>query len=292
MESLSGKDKLDDKNCPNKASSVIEDLNNNTLKLQECCQTSSAHKANLDTQGSHDEKEKVLVDREKMDKLVVSKEKNCDQSSKSVERFSLVGSKNAEDAQQKEDGPDSKDGVKCISDRGRLKDNDGSSGAQDMKRKRPSDRKDDALSRETVDKEHSKRKKPKTKHAEKASRTEQPSLSFESYLNYDVNVLKRKVKPPKKTVEKEATKDSGMEAIRSKVASCVASEKQVSLTMTIIVIIHVSRHFSTHLVPLPAQIRESVMELMNLYSPGGPPEYENLITVSHSEKKGTKPQII
>lgn len=257
-ESLSGKDKLDDKNCPNKGSSVIEDLNNNTLKLQECCQNSSAHKANLDTQGSHkdhDEKEKVQVDREKIDKLVVSKEKNCDQSSKSVERFSLDASKNADNAQQKEAGPDSKDGVKSISDRGRLKDNEGSSGTQDMKRKRPSEQKDDALSRETVDKEHSKRKKSKTKHAEKASKSEQPSLSFESYLNYDVNVLKRKVKPgvkpPKKTVEKEVTKDSGMEAIRSKVASCVASEKQVSLTMTFIVTIHVSGHIATHLISPP-----------------------------------------
>lgn len=249
-ESLSGKDKLDDKNCPNKGGSVIEDVNNNTLKLQECCQTSSAHKANLDKQGSHDEKEKVQVDGEKIDELVVSKEKNCDQSSKSAERFFLVGSKNAEDVQQKEAGPDSRDGVKCISDRGRLKDNDRSSGAQDIKRKRPSERKDDALSRENVDKEHSKRKKPKTKHAEKASKSEEPSLSFESYLNYDVNVLKRKVKPTKKTVEKEATKDSGMEAIRSKVASCVASEKQVSLTMTIIESIHVSGHISTHLGPL------------------------------------------
>lgn len=320
MESLSSKDKLDDKNCPNKGSLVPEDLNNNSLKRQECSQNSSANEANLERQGRHKDHEIVWVDGEKTDKPDVFEEKNCDQSSsRSVEDDTLLGSKNTEDSQQKETGPETKDGTKSKSDRGKLKDNNrsllpeysqkhsqnlkgadgrfsgtsGSPEAQDGKRKRLSEQKDVAGNREPKNKEHSKHKKSKSKHAEKASKSEEPCLSFESYLNYDVNVLKRKVKsgvkPPKKTAEKEATKDSGMEAVGSKVASCVASEKQVSLTMTqwLWLFIH---HIPTNLIP-PHQIRESVMELMNLYSPGGPPEYENPITVSHSEKKGTTAQI-
>eukprot|EP00066_Takifugu_rubripes_P012443 XP_011601709.1 PREDICTED: transcription elongation factor B polypeptide 3-like [Takifugu rubripes] len=295
LESLSSKDKLDDENCPNKGSLVPEDLNNNSLKRQECSQNSSANEANLERQGRHkDHDEIVWVDGEKTDKPVVF-EKNCDQSSsRSMEDDTLLGSKNTEDSEQKETGPETKDGPKSKSDRAKLKDNNrsllpeysqkhsrnlkgadvndgrfsGTSGSpetQDGKRKRLSEQKDAAGNREPKNKEHSKHKKSKSKHAEKASKSEGPSLSFESYLNYDVNVLKKKVKsgvkPPKKTAEKEATKDSGMEAVRSKVASCVASEKQ---------------------------IRESVMELMTLYSPGGPSEYENPITASHSEKKVTK----
>lgn len=264
MESLSSKDKLDDKNCPNKGSLVPEDLNNNSLKLQEYSQNSSANEANLERHRDHDEI--VWVDGEKTDKPVVFKEKNCDQSSsRSMEDDTLLGSKNREDSQQKEIGPEAKDGTKSKSDRGKLKDNNrsllpeysqkhsqnlkgadvndgrfsGTSGSpetKDGKRKRLSEQKDAAGNREPKNKEHSKHKKSKSKHTEKASKSEEPSLSFESYLNYDVNVLKKKVKsgvkPPKKTEEKEATKDSGMEAVRSKVASCVASEKQVSLTMT------------------------------------------------------------
>lgn len=284
LESLSSKDKLDDKNCPNKGSSVPEDLNNNTLKRQEYSQSSSANEANLEMQGRHkDHDEIVWVDGEKTDKPVVFEEK-CDQSSsRSVEDDTLLGSKNTEDSQQKETGPEAKDGTKSKSDRGKLKDNNrsvlpeysqkhsqnlkgadvddgrfsGTSGSpetKDGKRKRLSEQKDAAGNREPKNKEHSKHKKSKSKHTEKARKSEEPSLSFESYLNYDVNVLKKKVKsgvkPPRKTAEREATKDSGMEAVRSKVASCVASEKQVSLTMTqwLWLFIH---HIPTNLIPPP-----------------------------------------
>lgn len=281
MESLSCKDKLDDKSCPNKGS-LVPDLNNNSLKCQECSQNSSANEANLVRQGRHKDHEIVWVDGAKTDKPVVF-EKNCDQSScRSVEDDTLLGSKNTEDSQQKESGPETKDGTKGKSDRGKLKDNNrsllpehsqkhsqnlkgadvndsrfsGTSSSpetQDGKRKRLSEQKDVAGKREPKNKEHSKHKKSKSKHAERVSKSEEPCLSFESYLNYDVNVLKRKVKsgvkpPPKKTAEKEATKDSGMEAVRSKVASCVASEKQVSLTMTqwLWLFIH---HVPTNLIP-------------------------------------------
>lgn len=273
MESLSSKDKLDDNICPNKGSLVPEDLNNNSLKRQECSQISSANEANLERHKDLDEI--VWVDGEKTEKPVVFEEKNCDQSSsRSVEDDTLLGSINTEDSQQKETRPEAKDGTRSKPDRGKLKDNNrsllpehnqkhsrnlkgadandgrfsGTSGSpetKDGKRKRLSEQKDAAGNGGPKNKEHSKHKKSKSKHAEKASKSEERSLSFESYLNYDVNVLKKKVKsgvkPPKKTAEKEATKDSGMEAVGSKVASCVASEKQVSLTMTMVVAIHSSR---------------------------------------------------
>lgn len=279
---MSAKDKLDHKDCPQR-SSLIEDLNNNSLKLQECSQNYLASKgnkeANVEKQGGrhkdHDEKhsssqdvsrEKVQLDGEKTDKPVFSKVKNCDRSGrKEVERDTLPGSKIAEDSQQKKARPDSKDSSKSSSDRGRVKNDDrslspectqkhskilkvatvkddrcsatsGSSEAQNGKR--PNEQKDDALkfNREPENKEHSKRKKAKTKHVETERTSEEPSLSFESCLNYDVSVQKRKVKPggkpPQKTVAKEATKESGMEAVGSKAASCVAPEKQVGLTVT------------------------------------------------------------
>lgn len=281
LESLSSKDKLDDNICPNKGSLVPEDLNNNSLKRQECSRISSASEANLQRHQGHDES--VWVDGEKTEKPVVFEEKNCDQSSsRSVEDDTWLGSINTEDSQQKETRPEAKDGMKSRSDRGKLKENNrsllpeytqkhsrnlkgadvndgrfsGTSGSpetKDRKRKRLSEQKDVAGNGEPKNKEHSKHKKFKSKHAEKASKSEESSLSFESYLNYDVNVLKKKkpgVKPPKKTAEKEATKDSGMETVRSKVASCVASEKQVSLTMTqwLWLFIH---HVPTNLIPPP-----------------------------------------
>lgn len=334
MESLSAKDKLDDKNCPHKRSSVFEDLNNNSLKFQECGQNYLANKgnkeANVEKQGRHkdpDEKhsssqnisrEKVQMDGEKTDKPVFSKTKNCDK--KAAEFDTLPGSKNAEDSLQKA-RPDSKDSRKSSSDRGRLKNDNrslspersqkqskilkvanitddsrsttsGSSEAQNGKRPNEQDS-TLKLNKDPENKEHSKHKKAKAKHVENESKSKEPSLSFESYLNYDVNVLKRKVKsggkPPKKTVGKDATKESGMEAFSSKLASCVASEKQVSLTMTQnIVAVRVSCRMSTKLLHFSPQVNVSVMELVNLHSPGGPLEYESPITVSHSEKKGTK----
>lgn len=299
MESLSAKDKLDDKDCPHKRSLVIEDLNNNSLKLQECSQNYLANKgnkeANVEKQGSHEDhgekhsnsqnisREKVQMDGEKTDKPDFSKAKNCDGSDKkAAEHDTFPGSKNTEDSLQKA-RPGSKDSRKSSSDRGRLKNNnrplspecsqkqskilkvanikgDGcsatswSSDAQNGKR--PNEQKDSTFNREPENKEHSKHKKAKAKHVENASRSEEPSLSFESCLNYDVNVLKRKVKsggkPPKRTVGKE---ESGTEAGSSKVASCAASEKQASLTVTQkIVAVPVSCQVSTNLLHFPPRL--------------------------------------
>lgn len=307
MESLSAKDKLDDKDCPHKRSSVIEDLNYNTLKHQERSNNYVANKGNKETHGEkqrkkhkdHDEKhstsqnisrEEVQMDGEKTEKPVCSKVENCDRSDrKAAERDDLAGRKNAEDSHQKQARPDSKDSRKCSSDRGRLKNesrslspecsqkqskvlkaanikDDGciatlwSSKAQNEKR--PKEQKDSTLkfNREPENKEHSKHKKAKIKHMENDSMSEEPSLSFESYLNYDVNVLKRKGKsggkPPRNTVGKEATKESGMEAVSAKVPPCVASEQQVRLRMTQNnVAARVSGQMATKLMHFPLRLR-------------------------------------
>lgn len=305
MESLSAKDTLDDKDCPHKRSSVIEDLNCNALKHQERSNNYLANKGNKESHGEkqrkhkdHDEKhstsqntsrEEVQMDGEKTEKAVCSKVKNCDRDRKAAERDDLARTKNAEDSQQKQARPDSKDSRKCSSDRGRLK-NDSRSlspewGQKQSKvlkaanikddgciatlcsskaqhEKRPKEQKDSTLkvNREPENKEHSKHKKTKIKHMENESMSEEPSLSFESYLNYDVNVLKRKGKsggkPPKKTVGKEAAKESGMEAVSAKVPSCVASEQQVSLRMTQNnVAVRVSSQTLTKPMHLPLRLR-------------------------------------
>uniref|UniRef100_H3DGL9 Elongin A, like n=2 Tax=Tetraodon nigroviridis TaxID=99883 RepID=H3DGL9_TETNG len=250
-------------------------------------------------QKDHDEKhsssqdisrEKIQMDGEKNEKPVFSKVKNCDRSGrKAAECDTLPESQNADDFKQKNARPDSKTGSKSSSDRRRSKNHNRSltpeCSQKRSKTSRAANAKDDSCSStswsseaqngkrpneqdnplqfttEPENKEHSKHKKAKTKHVENESKSEEPSLSFESYLNYDVNVLKKKVKsggkPPPKTVGKEATKEPGIEAVSSKVAPFVASEKQMNASVT---------------------------EPMTLYSPGGPLEYESPITVSHSER--------
>lgn len=301
MESLSAKDKLGDKDCPHKRSSVIEDLNNNSLKPQECSQNylpnKEKGKPNVEKQGRHkdyDEKhtssqiissEKVQMDGEKTDKWFFSKVKNCDHSGRNeAEPDTLAGSKNAEDSQQKKARPDSKGSRKSSSDRGRSKNGNRSLSPECRQKhskilkvadakddrcsatewsseaqngKRPNEQKDSTLkfNGEPESKEHSKHKKAKTKHVENESRSEEPALSFESYLNYDVNVLKRKVKPGGKTPKKTVGKEPGREAVSSKVAPCVASEKQVSLTISQkIVAVHESGQMSTKLTHFPLRL--------------------------------------
>lgn len=299
MESLSAKDKLDDKDCPHKRSLVFEDLNNNSIKLQECSQNYLANEgnkeANEEKQGKQDEKhsssqnisgQNAQMCVEKIDEPVFSKVKNCDRSGrKAVEHKTLFGSKNAKDTQLKKARPDPKESRKSSADKGRLKNNNRSlspecspkqskslkfalikddrcpATSEAQNGKRPNEQKDSALkfNREAENQEDSKHKKAKTKHVGNESKSEEPSLSFESYLNYDVKVLKKKVKsggkPPKKTVGKEGTKESGMEFASSKVAPCVDSEKQVSLTTTrMSVAVRVSGQMSTVLIDFPLRL--------------------------------------
>ncbi|KAM9345467.1 elongin A, like [Symphorus nematophorus] len=120
---------------------------------------------------------------------------------------------------------------------------------------------------------HPKHKKAKIKHEEKESDgdPEEPSMSFESYLNYDVNVFKRKErtgvkKPPPKiktAVKEEATKDLDIKAFKSSVVSVnVTSPKQ--------------------------KFKESVMELMNITLPAALPDCERPPSVEYFERKAEK----
>lgn len=99
-----------------------------------------------------------------------------------------------------------------------------SSEAQNRKRKKK-EKHVSLKHRESEYKGHSKpqNKNAKRKHKDKESNIEEPSLSFESYLNYDEKVFKRKEragakKPPKKikTVVKE---DPGMKPVKSPLTS-------------------------------------------------------------------------
>ncbi|XP_029031838.1 elongin A, like [Betta splendens] len=108
-------------------------------------------------------------------------------------------------------------------------------------------------------KDQSKHKKAQVKHKGGAGgRQKEPSMSFESFLNYDVNASKRKerqVKKPKK-IKQSATK-----RFKSPVLSIhVASLKQ----------------------------EESFMDLMNLPLPAALPECDKLLSVEYFDKPAEK----
>ncbi|XP_074502500.1 elongin A, like isoform X1 [Sebastes fasciatus] len=137
-----------------------------------------------------------------------------------------------------------------------------SSEAQNKKRKKTSKEKH----KQESEKKHSKNKKAKIKHKDEQS--EEPSMSFESCLNYDVNVFKRKersgVKKPPKTkktvVKQKATKGPGMTPFRS---------PEMSPTQ---------------------EFKESVMELLpfTIPLPAALPECEKPFSVEYFERKVEK----
>ncbi|XP_069000914.1 elongin A, like [Embiotoca jacksoni] len=120
---------------------------------------------------------------------------------------------------------------------------------------------------ESKNKSHSKHKQAATKHEKKQSTSnhDEPSMSFESYLNYDVNVFKRKeasgVKKPakkiKKGIKEKLTKDPGMQSFKSPAAS-------------------------------PLKFQESVMHLIDLPLPAALPECDNPSSVDYIERKVEK----
>ncbi|KAI3362669.1 hypothetical protein L3Q82_001743 [Scortum barcoo] len=95
-----------------------------------------------------------------------------------------------------------------------------------------------------------------------------PSMSFESYLNYDMNVRKRKErsgfnKPPKKIkTVKETTKDPDMKTFKTLMSANITSPKQ--------------------------KFKESLMDLMNIPLPAALPECEKLSSVEYFERKVEK----
>ncbi|XP_071336913.1 elongin A, like [Trachinotus anak] len=151
-----------------------------------------------------------------------------------------------------------------------------SKGSEAQKRKRNKTSKERQVSlkheQESESKGHSqhKNKKAKIKHRDKESDRDQeePSKSFESYLNYDVNVFKRKErcgvkKHPKKcktVVKEEATKDPGMKLFKSPVTAVNVS-------------------------PPKQMFQESLMDLMSIPLPAVLPECEQPSTVEYFDRK-------
>nr|XP_046258384.1 elongin A, like [Scatophagus argus] len=350
-ESLSVRNKLDDKNCPNNGTLTMEDLNNNCITSHDNSQ-SSPDEALFKTENWQTDSEKQCEEQmrpqdqnenqeksfqencnvsqnnifkkkmqeDKMDSLVVSMEKKNHQSNrKSAEGDFLLGNKNLDTHQESKS--DFKEKMKSNSDSGRLgsekesnkksktskellkeesisfasrdkcsetlklasvKD-DTSSGisrsldSHNRKRKKTGNKMQATLKQEpeSENKGHSKHKnkKAKIKHKDKKSDNDpkEPSVSFESCLNYDANVFKRKErsgvkKPPRKietVVKEEATNYPGMKAFKSHVMSVnVTSPKQ--------------------------QCKESIMDLVNIPLPAVLPECEQPSSVDYFDRKAEK----
>ncbi|XP_070697599.1 elongin A, like [Pempheris klunzingeri] len=144
-----------------------------------------------------------------------------------------------------------------------------SSEAQSEKKKKASKEKYTALKhqQDSDDEEHSREKNKKDKMRRKDVRGDpaEPSMSFESYLNYDVNVVKRKerpgVKKKMKNVVKEATKHPGVKVFKPPVTSLNVSP--------------------------PKQLKESVMDLINIPLPALLPECE-MSSVEYFERRAEK----
>ncbi|XP_042358290.1 elongin A, like isoform X2 [Plectropomus leopardus] len=148
-----------------------------------------------------------------------------------------------------------------------------SSEAQNKKRKKSSKEKHGALKNkpESGKEENSNKKKSKIKHIHEQKDPEESSLSFESCLNYDMNVVKRKErsggkKLPKmiKSVKDETTKGLSIKASRSPVMSVN--------------------------VPSPTKFKQSVMDLIpfTIPLPAALPQCETAFSVEHFERKVEK----
>ncbi|XP_073337831.1 elongin A, like isoform X2 [Pagrus major] len=140
-----------------------------------------------------------------------------------------------------------------------------SSEAQNRKRKKSSKEKHKQHKQECETKGHPKHKKAKIKNKDKERDCEAPSMSFESYLNYDVNVFKKKERSGvKKALKKNKTaaEDPSMKPYKPPVMSLNVSS--------------------------PKQFKESVMELMNIPLPATLSECEKQISVDYFETKAEK----
>lgn len=113
-----------------------------------------------------------------------------------------------------------------------------SSEAQNKKRKKRSGEKQSVLEfaqeSDFMESSKPKNKRAKTKHEDQQSDcdSDEPSMSFESYLNYDENVSKRRVrlavKKSKRPLIEGKDRTPYMRALKSTLISCAASDKSVS----------------------------------------------------------------
>lgn len=248
---------------------------NRTADSEKQCEEQRRHEDQHENQDQQ-ENQNISQNDDEMDNSVVTKKKKSDQSNRSGDGDTLPGNKNSEDAHQKSRS-DSRERLKSNSDGGRFgSEKESNKKSKTSKTSKESSKegkesfsfessdkysktlkltnvKDDTFSgipRSSEALNKKRKKSGKEKHATLKYKQEcenegkeidpaEPSMSFESYLNYDVNVFKRKErfgvnKPPKKikTAVKEATKDPGMRAFKTPVMSVnVTSPKQVYLTM-------------------------------------------------------------
>ncbi|KAM7385691.1 hypothetical protein PAMP_001754 [Pampus punctatissimus] len=141
--------------------------------------------------------------------------------------------------------------------------------SEKKRKKKETEKHVDLKWKESEYKGHSKpqNKKAKTKHKDKESDIEVPSMSFESYLNYDENVSKKKersgAKKPLEKIKTVVKDDPGMKPFSSPVTSVnVLSPKK--------------------------KFKKSVMDLINIPLPAFLPECENPSSVDYFERKVEK----
>uniref|UniRef100_A0A3Q1GQE6 Elongin A, like n=1 Tax=Acanthochromis polyacanthus TaxID=80966 RepID=A0A3Q1GQE6_9TELE len=204
---------------------------------------------------------KSKIQENKTDNSAVSKrKKNCLSEKKTEDRDSLVEG-NLEDTPQKSR-------FDSVEKRNPSKESKGpfsfecSDESRDKMLKQAKDDRSSGISRSPKPEESKKKmrqekhnKKTKTKDKESKRDQEEPSMSFESCLNYDVNVFKRKEqsgvkKPPKKI--KMVVKHSDMKPVKS------------------------------------PMFQESVMHLLDIPLPPALPEIEKPSTVEYFDRKGTE----
>lgn len=297
-ESLSVKDKLDDQSSPNNGNLEMEDVNNNPLTSNHSKNSDSSDDGNFKTgkrkmdsqkgqcegrkrktecEKSQENQYDVLTQKDKIDKKKKKKKKKDRSDRKPGDCDSLLGNKNLKESQQKSIS-DSREKCKSASESGRFgsdrekntksKLSKESRGGKEDDRMSEMLRSSDAQKRKTKhttslesEREHSKHKKAKTN--ETKSDPEEPSMSFESYLNYDVTVYKRKER-------------SGMRK-PSKKPKTIPSEQQIKDPVI----------KNMELAP-KQKFLEPVMHLMNIPLPAALPECEKPSSFDYYERKVEK----
>lgn len=246
LESLCVKEKPADQNCTNTGSLTKEDLNNNCLTSHSRSQDSldealfKTRKAEKRRQ-ENIQKEKIQIQKEKMDNYVVAKQKINDYSEKSGKADTWLGNKHSKDTQKSRSA--FRENIKRDFDGGRFgsdKNSNKYSALNSLKRFAfvPRDKHTETLVDvkderspgilQSLKSQHRKRKKTdKERHEEKEESknkkhlkrnrakinpkknrgSDKPTMSFESCLNYDEKVSKRKercgVKKPSKKIKNE-----------------------------------------------------------------------------------------
>ncbi|XP_029305553.1 elongin A, like isoform X2 [Cottoperca gobio] len=251
------------------------------------CEEQKRHKDQKKNQESQDLsqngvlKKNIKIQKDQMDNSVSKKRKNDKSSIKPGDTDAFLGNKNSEDTHQKSSSEkksnkkqkeSSKQGKESFSFKScekksntlkmaSVKDDRSleiprSSEAQNKKRKKTSKEKHDTLKckQESEKKEQSKNKKAKIKHKDEKSACEESSLSFESYLNYDVNVFKTKdksgvKKPPKTKTVVKATKDPETKQYSSRVMSLNVTSPTQKFKDSVLELLPIT-------IPLPDVLRE------------------------------------